>query len=406
MKKRNTSKDPFVPTYNRSGAAMVKGRGAYLVDAKGKRYLDFGSGIAVTALGHGHSAIVSALRKQGSALLHASNLYMMAPQLDLAKLLVKHTFGDRVFFCNSGTEAMEAAIKFARKWATRTDPKKYHVLSFTDGFHGRTYGALSATAQPKFHAGFKPIVPGFHYTPFNDIEKTRAMLDKHAFAAILVEPLQGEGGINPASRKFLRFLRSYATKHKIALVFDEIQCGMGRTGTLWNYEQHGVVPDIMALAKPLGGGLPLGAIVCKERIAATIKPGDHGTTFGGNPLACALGCVVLGMVAKKSFLRDVQTQGKRLKAALEKIAASSELVDEVRGSGLMLGARMHRDPAPVIGECRRKGLLVIKAAHNTVRFMPPLTVKNSEIDKAVRIFDSVLKKAGNARRASKKGTKG
>lgn len=406
MRKSSTNNDPFVPTYNRTGAAMVKGQGAYLVDAKGKKYLDFGSGIAVTALGHGHSAIVSALRKQGSALLHASNLYMMAPQLELAKLLVKHTFGDRVFFCNSGTEAVEAAIKFARKWATRNDPKKYHLLSFIDGFHGRTYGALSATAQPKFHAGFKPIVPGFHYAPYNDIQKTRAVLDKHKFAAILVEPLQGEGGINPADRKFLRFLRSYATKHKIALVFDEIQCGMGRTGTLWNYEQHGVVPDLMALAKPLGGGLPLGAVVCKERIATTIKPGDHGTTFGGNPLACALGCVVVGMVSKKSFLRQVRTQGARLTAALEKLAASSELIDEVRGSGLMVGVRLRRDPATVIAECRTQGLLVIKAAHNTVRFMPPLTVKNSEIDKAVRIFKSVITKTAAARSTSKKGTKG
>lgn len=382
----------FVPTYSRSGAPMVRGKGIYLIDADGKKYLDFGSGIAVTALGHSHPEIVAILKKQGSALLHASNLYYMQPQIDFVKLLVKHSFGDKVFLCNSGTEANEAAIKFARKWASQKNKKKYHILSFTDGFHGRTYGGLSATAQGKFHAGFKPIMSGFHYAPFNDITATKKILEKYPFAAIFIEPLQGESGINIAATKFLNFLRSYASKHNIALVFDEVQCGVGRTGSLWHYQQHKVVPDIMTIAKPIGGGLPLGAVVCKREIANSIKPGDHGSTFGGNPLACALGCVVINTVSKNPFLKAVRAKGKYLKEKLVKITAKSESVTIVVGTGLMVGVRFKNDPTAIISACREKGLLVIKAGYNTVRFMPPLTVTKREIDKAVEIFRKVLKK--------------
>jgi predicted acetylornithine/succinylornithine family transaminase len=381
----------FVPTYARSGAPMVKGKGMYLIDADGKKYLDFGSGISVNALGHAHPGLIKALVQQGKALLHTSNLYFNQPQIDFAKLLIKHSFGERVFLCNSGTEANEAAIKFARKWATLEDRKKYHILSFTDSFHGRTYGGLSATAQEKFHAGFKPIMSGFHYAPFNDIEATTAMLAKHKFAAIFIEPLQGESGINVAATEFLKFLREYATEHRIALVFDEVQCGVGRTGTLWHYEQHGVTPDIMTLAKPIGGGLPLGAVVCTEEVALALKPGEHGSTFGGNPLACALGCVVLSTVAQKSFLKAVRTNGAYLKTQLETLAKSHPEITSVHGSGLMIGVRFEQDPKKLIGVCKALGLLVIHAGHNTVRFMPALTATKEDIDKAVKIFGKALK---------------
>ncbi len=369
---------------------MVKGEGTYLWDTDGKTFLDFGSGIAVNALGHAHPGLVAAVKEQGATLLHASNLYHMQTQIELAQLLVEHTFADRVFFCNSGTEANEAAIKFCRKLATASDPEKYHVLSFSDGFHGRTYGALSATAQPKFHKGFEPITPGFHYSTFNDIAATENALAAHAYAAILVEPLQGESGFNAASAEFLKFLREYATAHKTSLVFDEIQCGFGRTGTLWHYEQSGVVPDMMTLAKPLGGGLPLGAVVCTEKFASVIAPGDHGTTFGGNPLACALGVVVLKTVAEKAFLESVKQKGAYLMAALRKALEGNPKVSGLVGTGLMVGVRFTEEPKAAPAACKDAGLLVVKAGNNTVRFMPPLTVSEAEMDEAVALFTKVV----------------
>ena len=381
----------FVPVYARDGAPMVKGKGTWIFDSNGKKYLDFGAGIAVTALGHSNPAIVAALKKQGSALLHASNLYFIKSQIDFVNLLAQHSFGGKVFLCNSGTEANEAAIKFSRKWATAKNRKKYHILCFSDAFHGRTYGALSATPQKKFHAGFEPLLSGFHCAPFNDIPATKKILDAFPFAGIFVEPLQGESGINSAETKFLRFLREYATKHSIALIFDEIQCGVGRTGTLWHYEQHNVIPDIMTIAKPVGGGLPLGAVVCKKTIADALSAGDHGTTFGGNPLACALGCVVLNTVSKKSFLQNVRAKGAYLKERLSLITAQNDFVAKTLGTGLMIGVRCKDEPIKIIAACKEKGLLVIKAGNNTIRFMPPLTVSRKEIDQAVAIFSAVLK---------------
>ena len=299
----------FINTFVRSGPPLVRGKGMYLYNASGKKFLDFGTGIAVSALGHSHPLIVNELKKQGSRLLHVSNYYITPSQIELAQLLLKNSFGGRVFLCNSGTEANEGAIKFARKWAKQTSPEKYHILSFSDCFHGRTYGSLSATAQEKFHKGFEPIVPGFHYAPFNDIGETQKILEQYQFAAIIIEPLQGEGGVNQVTTEFLTFLREYADTHRIALIYDEIQCGMGRTGAVWCYQHYGIEPDIMTLAKPVGGGIPLGAVICKDAIAEVITPGDHGTTFGGNPLACALGCVVLKEITKKSFLKQIRDSG-------------------------------------------------------------------------------------------------
>ena len=387
----NDYNDYFVPTFSRSGSPITKGKGVYLFDSTGKRYLDFGTGIAVNALGHAHPALTKALCGQAGRVIHTSNYYITPPHIELAKLLVKHSFGNRVFLCNSGTEAIEAAIKFSRKFCSRISSKKYLILSFFNGFHGRTYGALSATAQEKFHEGFGPMMPGFHYARLNDIQGTKAILDKHDFAAIIVEPIQGEGGIHSATTKFLSFLRNYATRHSIVLVFDEIQCGMGRTGTLWNYEQHKVAPDLMAVAKPLGGGLPLGGVICSEKVAMAISPGNHGTTFGGNPVACALGCEVLKIISKKAFLKNVSMLGRYLKEKLQKLAEKYDSIEEVRGSGLLMGAQMKSDPKRLVAQCKKNGLIVIPAGSNTVRFMPPLIVTKKEIDAALAIFEKCIK---------------
>ncbi|MBN1128332.1 MAG: acetylornithine/succinylornithine family transaminase [Chitinispirillaceae bacterium] len=382
--------DLFVPTYARSGAPLVKGRGMYLYDTNGKPFLDFGAGIAVNALGHAHPALVKAVTKNGALLLHTSNLYFNKTNLDFAALLANHVFPGKLFLCNTGTEANEAAMKFSRKWATATDRSKYHILSFSHGFHGRTYGAMSATAQPVFHKGFKPLLPGCHYAPFNDLAATGKLLDKYSYAAVIVEPFQGEGGITRATTEFLKFLRKYCTGHRIALLFDEIQCGMGRTGTLWHYQQHGVVPDMMTLAKPVGGGLPLGAVVVRNDIAACIKPGDHGTTFGGNPLACALGIETLKIVTRPSFLASVRKNGAYLMHKLEALAKKYPLIREVRGCGLLVGVEVTVDPKEIVAACRELGLLVIKAERHTVRFIPPLIVTKKEIDKAVGIFEKAI----------------
>ncbi len=380
----------FVNTYTRVGPPMKGGSGTYLYDTNGKEYLDFASGIAVNALGHSHPVLIETIQHQTELLIHASNLYHTQPQIDLASILIEKSFGDKVFFCNSGTEANEAAIKFARKRAKKQSKEKYHILSFSHGFHGRTYGALSATAQEVFHSGFEPMPQGFHYAEFNDIKGTEKILDSHEFAAIIVEPLQGEGGINCADPKFLKFLRKYADKNYVALIFDEIQCGTGRTGTLWNYQKYGVTPDMMTLAKPLGGGLPLGAVVCTEEIASAITPGSHGTTFGGNPLACALGVQIIDIVSDPVFLKSVTAKGDHLKSKLNEIARVYDSIEDVRGEGLLLGVRFNTNPEKVITDCRKNGLLLVKANQNTVRFMPPLTVQMEQIDEAAKIFSKTL----------------
>jgi len=382
--------DIFVPTYKRSGAPFVKGRGMYVYDSDGKEYLDFGSGIAVNALGHAHPVLLEVLKNQSELVIHTSNLYYNQPQIDIAVRLVKHSFASKVFLCNSGTEANEGAIKFSRKHGTKISAQKFHVLSFSEGFHGRTYGALSATAQPKFHAGIGPLPDGFHYSPFNDIQCAKATLDKYDFAAIIVEPLQGEGGVNAAAPEFLQFLRGYATEHSISLIFDEIQCGVGRTGTLWYYEKTGVVPDIMTIAKPIGGGLPLGAVLCKDDIASCISPGDHGTTFGGNPVACALGAQIIDIVSDPIFLERVRKNGGYLKSKLETLVRKYPRIEGIRGEGLLIGVRFKDDPLPLVDICRDNGLLVIKAGLNTIRFLPPLIVGIEDIDKAVDIFEKSL----------------
>jgi predicted acetylornithine/succinylornithine family transaminase len=392
--KKNKESDPikdlFMPTYKRDGAPLICGKGMYLYDEDNNAYLDFGSGIAVNALGHAHPAIIKAIHTQSELVVHSSNLYYSRAQIDLAETLLENSFADHVFFCNSGTEANEAAIKFARKWASSKDKERYHILSFNNGFHGRTYGALSATAQKQLQEGFEPLVDGFHYAEYNNVKDTKKALSKHKFAAIIVEPIQGESGVIPADPEFLAYLRSWCTKNKAVLIFDEIQTGIGRTGTLWNYEQTGVTPDILTLAKPLGGGLPLGATLCTDAIAQAISPGNHGTTFGGNPVACAAGLATINVINKKSFLNNVNKMSAYLVKKLNALRKNIPSIKEIRSCGLLIGIEFVSDPISIVGSCKSAGLLVVKAGHNTIRMLPPLIVSKEDIDSAVGILENVL----------------
>ncbi|ERP31632.1 aspartate aminotransferase family protein [Chitinivibrio alkaliphilus] len=381
----------FVNTYGRGAMPCIeRGDGVFLYDTAGTEYLDFISGIAVNALGYNDTELVHAMTEQCQQLVHCSNLFSNPAQDTLARMLVENSFADRVFFCNSGTEANEAAIKFARKKAGMQEGSKTGILSFYDCFHGRTYGAMTATAQKKFHTGFHPIPGGYHYAPLNDIAATEQVLSTADFAAIIVEPVQGEGGLELASPEFLQFLRDYCDSTGTALVFDEIQCGLGRTGSLWAYESCGVTPDILTSAKPLGGGLPLGAVLLKDAWAAPISPGDHGTTFGGNPVACAGGAVVLSRLVAGELLLLVQQRSSYLQKGLEKFVRQKDGVLSYCGKGLLAGVRLNYDPTEVLLAARRRGLLVAKAGKNTLRLIPPLIVTEEHIDRALQILDDIL----------------
>ncbi|MCL2845913.1 MAG: aspartate aminotransferase family protein [Chitinivibrionia bacterium] len=383
--------DLFVPNYARAGApVMDKGEGVYLFDTDGKKYLDCTAGIAVNALGYGNKALEETMEKQAKKIIHASNYYFYKENIDLAKTLIDTSFADKVFFCNSGTEANEAAIKFSRKYASGKNPSKTAILSFYYSFHGRTYAAMTATGQKSFHQGFSPLPQGFFYAPFNDIEATKNVLACAEFAAIIIEPIQAEGGICEASPEFMQFLREYCDQTDTVLIFDEIQCGLGRTGKLWAYENYGIAPDLLTSAKPLGGGLPLGAVLAKEKISAAIKAGDHGTTFGGNPVACALGNTMLSIVSKKEFLTDVAEKGEYLKQKLSQIQKTHSEIIGIYGRGLIIGVQFSGDTKNIAAKAREKGLLLARAEKNMLRFLPPLVITKAELDEALDIFVSVL----------------
>ena len=377
-------------TYKRPDLVFVSGEGSYLIDDRGKRYLDFVSGIAVNALGYGHPAILKAIHEQVDRVVHTSNLYHTEPQARLAKLLVENSFADRVFFANSGAEAVEAALKFARKWAkVNFGPAKYRVVAFKNSFHGRTFAALTATGQRKYRRGYEPMLPGFRHAVFNDLESARAAVDDRT-AAILVEPIQGEGGIRPATAEFLKGLRELATEHNALLIFDEIQCSLGRTGDLFAYQTYGVEPDVLVLAKPLGGGLPLSAVLVKEDVGKVIKPGDHGSTFGGNPVACAAGAAFLNVLLEENLPAQVKRKGKMFREYLDSMKAESSSIREVRGLGLMLGAEFTQPAGPLADAARERGLLLCPAGKNVLRFLPPLTVGEAELQKAAEILWEVV----------------
>jgi acetylornithine/N-succinyldiaminopimelate aminotransferase len=371
---------PLMPVYPRSPVRPVRGEGVYLYGEDGEKYLDFASGIAVNLLGHGHPHLVKAIADQAAQLMHVSNLYGSPQGEAFAKRLVDLTFADTVFFTNSGVEAVECAIKTARRYHyAGGNPHKHKLITFNNAFHGRTMATISATDQPKMIDGFAPLLPGFQVAEFDNLEAALAAVDEET-AGFLIEPIQGEGGIRPASKDFIRGLRKACDDNDMMLVFDEVQCGVARTGYLYAYEYYGVTPDIMASAKGIGGGFPLGACLATEKAARGMVIGTHGSTYGGNPLAMAAGQAVFDIIANDEFLADVRTKAERLRAAVEQMIPNHDhLFDSVRGLGLMLGIKMKADSREFVTYLRTKGLLTVAAGDNVVRVLPPLVIEEEHI---------------------------
>ena len=374
---------PLMPVYPRCGVRPVRGEGAYLIGEGGERYLDFASGIAVNALGHGHPRLVAAIAEQAATLMHVSNLYGSPQGEHFAQRLVDASFADTVFFTNSGAEAVECAIKTARRYHyANGNPERHTLIGFSNAFHGRTIGTISATDQAKLRDGFEPLLPGFAYAPFDDLEAALALVDANT-AGFLLEPVQGEGGIRPASDAFMKGLREACDAHGLLLVLDEVQCGYGRTGKLFAHEHYGITPDIMAVAKGIGGGFPLGACLATEEAAKGMVIGTHGSTYGGNPLAMAAGEAVLDVIIEPGFLDHVAAMGDRLRAALEQMIPNHDGVFEsVRGKGLMLGVKLK--PAAVVRDFvaharDHHGLLTVSAGDNVLRILPPLVIEESHV---------------------------
>jgi acetylornithine/N-succinyldiaminopimelate aminotransferase len=374
---------PLMPVYPRCDVRPVRGEGCYLIDERGQRYLDFASGIAVNILGHGHPALVKAIAEQAATLMHVSNLYGMPQGEALAQRLVDHTFADTVFFTNSGAEAVECAIKTARRYHFANGaPHRHKLISFADAFHGRTLGTISATNQPKMRDGFEPLLPGFEVVPFNDLAAAEAAIDENT-AGFLVEPVQGEGGLRVGRPEFITGLRALADKHDLMLILDEVQCGYARSGTFFAHEQFGIEPDIMAVAKGIGGGFPLGACLATEKAAKGMTFGTHGSTYGGNPLAMAAAQAIMDVVVNEDFFAHVRTMGARLRQALEQLIPNHDgLFQEVRGLGLMLGLKL-TDKAEARGFVAHlrdnHGLLLVSAGENVVRILPPLVIDDTHV---------------------------
>jgi len=386
------SKKYLMNTYNRAPIVLRKGRGMKVWDSTGKEYIDFVGGIAVNCLGHCYPKVVIAIQKQAQRLIHVSNLYHIEPQIKLARLLVDNSFADKVFFCNSGAEAIEGAIKLARKYAKEhVASHKYEIITAYGSFHGRTLAALTATGQEKFHQGFEPMMPGFKYVPFNDINALRnAITDKTC--AVLLEPIQGEGGIKLPSEEYLMEVRQLCDENKLLLILDEIQTGMGRTGKLFAYQYFGIKPDIMTLAKGLAGGFPIGALLATETVAAAFQPGTHASTFGGNPLACAAAVSTIETLLEDGFLLDHCVRiGKYFRDSLEKLKKdfSSNIV-EVRGLGLMLGMELTRTCGPIVDSCAARGFLINCTSGNVLRFTPPLIITEKEIDRLIDTLEDIF----------------
>ena len=372
---------PLMPVYPRCGVRPVRGEGAYLIGEQGERYLDFASGIAVNCLGHGHPALVKAISEQAATLMHVSNLYGSPQGEHFAQRLVDCSFADTVFFTNSGAEAVECALKTARRYHYANGaPQRYKIISFGNAFHGRTLGTISATNQPKMRDGFEPLLPGFEVVPFNDLAAAQAAIDDST-AGFLVEPIQGEGGVLPATAEFLGGLRQLCDEHGLLLILDEVQCGYARTGKMWVYESYGIEPDIMAVAKGIGGGFPLGACLATEEAAKGMVIGTHGSTYGGNPLAMAVGEAVLNVIQEPGFLENVRAMGERIRAGLEQMIPNHDhLFDSVRGTGLMLGLRLKSDSRAFVAHLRdNHGLLTVSAGDNVVRVLPPLVIDESHV---------------------------
>lgn len=389
-------------TYRRAPVAFISGQGARLTDVEGKTYLDFVAGIAVSALGYNHPALTAAIRTQAARLLHVSNLYQIPQQAELARWLVQHSAMDRAFFCNSGAEANEAAIKLVRKFGKQSDANRFEILVAEQSFHGRTLATLAATAQPKYQKGFEPLPAGFVAVPFNDLAALeRAMTS--ATCAVMLEPVQGEGGVHVASVDYLRGVRRLCDERGVMLVFDEIQTGIGRTGRLFAYEHFDVIPDILTLAKGLGGGVPIGATLARANVAQTFVPGDHGSTFGGNPLACAAALAVLTTIEAEGLVQHAANVGAYLMERLRVLARHHQIITEIRGLGLMVAAELSTDAAPIVEACRQRGLLVNAVKPNALRLVPPLNITLADVDEAIGLLDGAM--AAVARPAAVTGSR-
>jgi len=380
----------LMPTYRRIPVAFASGEGVRLTDLEGNQYLDFIAGIAVSSLGHNHPALVSAIAGQAGRLLHVSNLYLVPQQALLGQWLVEHSAGDRVFFCNSGAEANEAAIKLVRKYRRARGVARPEIIVAHGSFHGRTLAALAATAQPKYQQDFQPLPPGFVTVPFNDIGALRAAITEDT-AAVMLEVVQGEGGYRFATQEYLTGVRALCDKHGLLLVLDEIQTGVGRTGRWFAYEHFDITPDVITLAKGLGGGVPIGAVLATEA-ASAFAPGDHGSTFGGNPLACTAAFAVVETIERENLLANAAEVGSYFLSALKELAARRPVITNARGLGLMIALDLSVEAGLVVDACRDGGLLLNAVQPKTLRIAPPLIVTTAEVDEAVRILDSALAK--------------
>ncbi|MFZ5648845.1 MAG: acetylornithine transaminase [Bacillota bacterium] len=380
----------LMKNYGRLQMALVRGKGARVWDADGKEYLDFVSGLAVNSLGHCHPAVARAIADQAETLMHVSNLYYIEPQVKLAGLLVENSCGDRVFFCNSGAEANEAAIKLARKYfRVKGETDKFEIITALKSFHGRTLATITATGQTKYQQGFEPLPAGFKYAPFNDINALKEAVGPNT-CAVMLEPVQGEGGVNIADPVYLKEVRSLCDERGLLLIFDEIQCGLGRTGKLLAYQHYGVEPDIFTLAKALAGGFPIGAMLAREDVASAFVPGDHASTFGGNPLACAAGLAAVDQLLNHGVVEGAARVGDYFKGKLFEMASRFPFVKEVRGMGLILGMELTVDGRGIVLRCQDEGLLINCVNNNILRFLPPLIITENDVNQAAAILEKAL----------------
>lgn len=385
------NKKYIMNTYASFPIALEKGEGMYVWDVEGKKYLDFVAGIAVNALGYNDEEFVENITKQLKLIHHCSNLYQTKPSIDLAKLLVENSDFDKVFFCNSGAEAMEAALKISRKYgSTRKGEDAFEIITMKESFHGRTLGAITATGQDKYQKGFGPLLPGVKYAVYNDFESLEHLVTDKT-CAIVLEVIQGEGGVHEAELEYLKKIRKLCDEKDIVLVFDEVQTGIGRTGKLFGYEVYGVKPDVISLAKGLGGGIPIGAMMAIDKVSDVFEPGNHASTFGANPIATTAGITVLNRLLSGGLLENVEKQGKYLREKLNQLKSKYPVIKEIRGVGLIQGIELSINGADVVRKCIDKGLLLVGAGERVVRFVPPLIVNESEIDEAIKIIDESLK---------------
>ncbi|QUH24614.1 aspartate aminotransferase family protein [Serpentinicella alkaliphila] len=387
-------KEYLMNTYKRIPIAFTEGKGAYLTDTEGKTYLDMVGGLAVSALGHSHPAVVNAIKVQAEKLLHTSNLYWIENQVKLGKILVENSFADKAFFCNSGAEANEGAIKLARKYSYKNYGEgRNEIISMTGSFHGRTMATLSITANKKYQEGYAPIPTGFKQAVFNDFETVLEAVTENT-CAIIIEPVQGEGGVTPADKDFMTNIKKLCSEKDILLIMDEVQVGIGRTGKLFGYENYGIEPDIMTLAKALAGGIPVGAVLAKDEVAKSFEPGDHGTTFGGNPFTCAVGIAAMETVINEKLWENAELIGGYLAEKLRELVNKYSFVKQVKGKGFIAGLELEVEGAPYVEKALEKGVLINCTSSTVLRFLPPLTISKEEVNKLVAVLDEIFSEMG------------